>query len=99
MLLPAVLIPSGGSPADHLPLPRRPLYDPTEVEYLGGGEAYDGGSFITYTSRRGWSDKDICDPSKSGRPVEEIVTFFQSLYFDGLIATNIFHPKHRKSML
>jgi hypothetical protein len=99
MLLPAVLIPSGGSPADHLPLPRRPLYDPTEVVYLGGGEAYDGGSFITYTSRRGWSDKDICDPSKSGRPVEEIVTFFQTWLFWGLLTDVLRIPIHERHLV
>ncbi|RDL30357.1 Uncharacterized protein BP5553_10235 [Venustampulla echinocandica] len=84
-LLPAVFIPSGGTPVDHLPLPRNPTHPPIEIPYIKEGEEYDGGPFITFPSRRGWTEKDICDPKNSGKTARETVAFFQTWFFWGLL--------------
>lgn len=98
-LLPAVFIPSGGTPADHLPSPRRPAHDPIEIPYPGAGEEYDGGPFLTYPSRRGWTEKDIYNPKNSGKSTREIDSFFQTWFFWGLLTDVLRMPIHESDLV
>jgi hypothetical protein len=58
-LLPTVLVPTGGSPADHLLSPGNPVHKPLEVLYLRADQEYDGDSFLTYPRRRGWTTDNV----------------------------------------
>jgi len=98
---PAFFTPSGlgGTPADHLPSPRRPTHDAVEILYLGGGGNYDGGSFLTYPSRRHWTEKDISDPKKSAKSSREIDSFFQTWFFWGLLTDVLRMPVHESDLV
>ncbi|EWZ83155.1 hypothetical protein FOWG_13086 [Fusarium oxysporum f. sp. lycopersici MN25] len=85
MSYPAVLVPAGGTPVDHLSIPRRPTHNPPEMVFLGQELTFDGGSFIGYPSRKGWAEKDVYEPGSSGKSREEIVGFFQIWFFWGLL--------------
>ncbi|EWZ33804.1 hypothetical protein FOZG_13498 [Fusarium oxysporum Fo47] len=85
MSYPAVLVPAGGTPVDHLSIPRRPTHNPHEMAFLGQELTFDGGSFIGYPSRKGWAEKDVYESGSSGKSREEIVGFFQILFFWGLL--------------
>ena len=52
---------------DHLPSPQNPAHPPVEVPFLCGALKYDGGLFLTYPHRRGWSSEDLINPSKIQR--------------------------------
>lgn len=79
--LPAVFVPKGGLPVDHLTLPRNPKYIPPPWPFLCEDEEYDGGDFLTYPARMGWTDTDM-DPNTCKRSSQEIAKYFQN-WFDG----------------
>ncbi|RFU30656.1 hypothetical protein B7463_g5707, partial [Scytalidium lignicola] len=83
--LSAVFVTSGGRPVDHLPLPREPTYELPSWQFLCEKEEYDGGPFLTYHSRQGWTDEEIYDPKKSNKSPEEVASFFQNWFFWGLL--------------
>jgi len=74
------------------------MHPPIEIPYVREGEEYDGGPFITFPSRRGWTEKDICDPKNSGKTAREIAAFFQTWFFWGLL-TDILRVPIRESDL
>lgn len=89
---------------DHIRLPRSPVHPPVEVPYLCT-EKYDGGPFLTYPHRQGWSEQDIYyrpnwagqhpyDGNKllSRRPLAEVTSFLQNWLCFGLLAT-VFSPE------
>jgi hypothetical protein len=68
---------------EHYPAPDGT--EPIEVPYLAAQE-YDGGEFITYPSRRGWSDNDLKGYQNFGnRSPEEVEAFFQTWLYFGFV--------------
>ena len=90
---------------DHIRLPKSPVHPPIQVPYLCT-EKYDGGSFLTYPHRKGWSEQDIYyRPNWTGqhpydvensllrrRPLAEAASFLQNWLSFGLLAT-VFGPE------
>lgn len=85
-------MPRVGLPIDHLPLPREWKYDPPVWPFHCEGEEYDGGPFLEYPARQGWSEADILDPGSSDRSDEEIGCFFQNWFFFGLLSSALREP-------
>src|SRR5271170_2975590 len=76
---------------EHLQLPRNPIHPHIKVPYLCT-DHYDGGPFLQYLDRTGWTTSQILDASQHhnpGRSKEEVQTFLQTWFFFGLL-TDVF---------
>jgi hypothetical protein len=104
----AVFMPKAPSPMDHLPAPHTPVHPPVEVHDLSV-EEYDGGPFLEYPSRKGWTDAQLNYPPTSGHSGDKIAQFFQTWLWFGLlfeffrrpaqIADFVVHTADGKSLL
>ena len=76
---------------EHLQLPRNPIHPHIKVPYLRT-DHYDGGPFLQYLDRTGWTTSQILDASQHqnlGQPKEEVQALLQTWFFFGLL-TGVF---------
>jgi hypothetical protein len=72
---------------EHLQLPRNPTHPHIKVPYLCTDHC-DGGPFLQYLDRTGWTTSQILDASQHqhlGRSKEEVQALLQTWFFFGLL--------------
>ena len=94
---PAFWVPRAGSLADHLLCPSNPTH--YHIEIIFQAEEYNGGPFLAYPDRQGWTERDHEDPRSRGKTGQEINTFFQTWLIVGLLSDTLRRPLDHETFL